>query len=235
MGNGTGGYSHTHTHTHTSTSNNLSECAISPHCQTSNCTVMRIRHPLLVFHTFFVFGINFPKNYMSVTRNSFLELISRKNTLHVFFCDSENYMEKSFGNYFLGKSHLSYINNAFGVNFAIISGWGVFNIGQRRTKGVENSGEGKTYHKTTPQNGFQLLDPHTYDAFPPPPVCSRPVIFLRGNGHRPDESHFVRLPKLAWRGHSIVHFPPLPQNRTMRFAPPLFCHFPAAPNTFWCS
>ena len=37
-------------------------------------------------------GINFPKI-----------------TYHVFVCDSENYMEKLFGNYFLGKSHFSYM------------------------------------------------------------------------------------------------------------------------------
>ena len=46
-----------------------------------------------------------------------------KMTLHVFVCDSENYMEKCFGNYFLGKSHVSYINKVLGVNFAMISGW----------------------------------------------------------------------------------------------------------------
>ena len=34
-------------------------------------------------------------------------------------------MEKLFGNYFLGKSHFSYMN-VFGINFAIISGWSVF-------------------------------------------------------------------------------------------------------------
>ena len=32
-----------------------------------------------------------------------------KKTLHVFICDSENYMEELFENYFLGKSHVSYI------------------------------------------------------------------------------------------------------------------------------
>ena len=35
--------------------------------------------------------------------NIFLELISRKNTLHVFFCDSEDDMEKLFANSFLGN------------------------------------------------------------------------------------------------------------------------------------
>ena len=31
-----------------------------------------------------------------------------KIAYHVFVCDSENYMEESFGNYFLGKSRFSY-------------------------------------------------------------------------------------------------------------------------------
>ena len=52
--------------------------------------------------------MNFPKNYLSVTRNSLLELIP-PNTYHVFVCDSENDMDKRFGNYFLGKSHFSYM------------------------------------------------------------------------------------------------------------------------------
>ena len=40
----------------------------------------------------FFFGINFTKI-----------------TYQVFVCDSENYMEILFGNYFLRKSHFSYI------------------------------------------------------------------------------------------------------------------------------
>ena len=34
-------------------------------------------------------------------------------------------MDKRFGNYFLGKSHFSYMKFCFGINFAIISGWSV--------------------------------------------------------------------------------------------------------------
>ena len=86
---------------------------------------------------------------------------------------------------------------------------------REKQRGVENSGEGKTYRKTPPQKRF----------WNPPPSIIRfpgfvhaPVIFRRGNGHRPDESHFWRPPKLVF---SIVRFPPLP-NRTIRFAPPLF-------------
>ena len=34
-------------------------------------------------------------------------------TWHVFVCDSGNYMEKSFRNYFQGKSHFSYVKECF--------------------------------------------------------------------------------------------------------------------------
>ena len=44
-------------------------------------------------------------------------------------------MENLFGNYFLGKSHFSYIENVFGSNFAIISDWrvvrGYLNVTER--------------------------------------------------------------------------------------------------------
>ena len=36
-----------------------------------------------------------------------------KITLHIFICDSRNYMEKWFGNSFPGKSHFSYIKECF--------------------------------------------------------------------------------------------------------------------------
>ena len=65
---------------------------------------------------------------------------------------------------------------------------------------------------------------------PPPPFCSRNVILLRGNGHRPDKSHFLRPPKLGLEGHFKVRFPPPPQNRTTRFAP--LCEFPIFRDTF---
>ena len=49
-----------------------------------------------------------------------------KIAYHIFVCDSDNYVEKLFGNYFLGKSHFSYMkNNAFGIHFAKISGGSV--------------------------------------------------------------------------------------------------------------
>ena len=66
---------------------------------------------------------------------------------------------------------------------------------QRKTKGVGElrGGGGETYHKT-PRQKRLWTPPPTYDTIPPP-LCSRPVILLRGNGHRPDESHFLRPPK----------------------------------------
>ena len=80
--------------------------------------------------------------------------------------------------------------------------------------GVENSGEGKTYHKTPSQKRFWTppppkngLDPPTYDTFSPP-VCFRPAVFLRGNGHRPGKSHFLRPPKLVLEGALYGTFSP---------------------------
>ena len=67
-----------------------------------------------ILHTYiFVFGINFPKNYISVTRNYFSRINLPRITYHVFVCDSQNYMELAFWEYFLGKSHFSYMK--FGV------------------------------------------------------------------------------------------------------------------------
>ena len=56
----------------------------------------------------FVFGISCPKNYISVTRKYSSGINFPKITYHAFVCDSENYMDRRFGNYFLGKSHFSY-------------------------------------------------------------------------------------------------------------------------------
>ena len=79
----------------------------------------------------------------------------------------------------------------------------------------ENSGEGKTYNKNpSPKT---VWDPRTYEMFPPP-ISSHPVILLRGNGHRPDESHFLRPPKLVWEGALYIIFDP--PTRAIRFAPP---------------
>ena len=74
---------------------------------------------------------------------------------------------------------------------------------QRKTKGGGTQGRGKHTIKPLPKNGFG--PPPLMIRFPPP--LFTPCHFLRGNGHRPDESHFLR--------------PPNPQNRTIRFPPPL--------------
>ena len=72
----------------------------------------------------------------------------------------------------------------------------------------------------SPKNGFGRPPP------PPsviqfPPHCSRPGIFIRGNGHRPDQSHFLSPPKPA---RSFVRSPPPPKNRTIRLPPPPLTH-----------
>ena len=73
---------------------------------------------------------------------------------------------------------------------------------REKQRWVENSGEHTI--KTPAQK--RVLDT-------PPMIrlCSRYVIFLGGNGHRPDQSHFLRIWALQnwlWRVHSIVCFPP---------------------------
>ena len=64
-------------------------------------------------HKKFVFGIDFPINYISVTRKYFSWIDLPKITYHIFAGDSENYMEKWFGKYFLGKSHFIYMKQCF--------------------------------------------------------------------------------------------------------------------------
>ena len=81
-----------------------------------------------------------------------------------------------------------------------------------------NSGEGKTYHKSPPQKRFWT--PPTYDTDFPPPLFTQCHFLLRGNGDRPDKSHFLRPPKLVLEGVLYGTFPPPPPNRTIRFAPP---------------
>ena len=50
----------------------------------------------------------------------------------------------------------------------------------------------------------------------PPPICPRPVIFPRGSGHRPDQSHFLRPPKLGLEGTLYSTFPPPKSHDTFR-------------------
>ena len=48
--------------------------------------------------------------------------------------------------------------------------------------GWKTQGRGKYTIKPLPKNGFgPPPPPPTYDAFPPPRVCSRPAMFLGGN------------------------------------------------------
>ena len=62
--------------------------------------IVRSRQKIL--HTYdFVVGVNFPKHYMSATYKQVTGTHFPELTLHVFVCDSENYMETSFGTYFL--------------------------------------------------------------------------------------------------------------------------------------
>ena len=87
---------------------------------------------------------------------------------------------------------------------------------QRKTKGGGKLRGGENIHKTPSQKRFWT--PPTYDTFSLP-ACFRPVVFLRGNRHRPGESHFLRPPKLVLGRTLWYVFPP--QNRTIRFAPPI--------------
>ena len=85
-------------------------------------------------------------------------------------------------------------------------------------------GMGKHTIKPLQKNGFGPPPPPMINF--PPRVCSRPVIFLTGNWHRPDQSHFLRPPKLVLKARSFVRFPPPPKkNRAIRFALPI-CRFP---------
>ena len=54
-----------------------------------------------------------------------------------------------------------------------------------------------------------------------PSICPRPVNFLGGNGHRPDD--------WFWMGRSVVRFLPPKSHNT--FCPPI-CHFPIG-GPFW--
>ena len=81
---------------------------------------------------------------------------------------------------------------------------------RERQGGWKTQGRGEeTCHKTLPQRNS------TYDTLFPPPVCPRPVIFLRGNGQRPDQSDILMPPKLLLEG--ALSFPH-PQNRMICFA-----------------
>ena len=86
---------------------------------------------------------------------------------------------------------------------------------QKKQRGGGTQGRGKHIVKTPPPK--TVLDTPTYDTIPPPFVL-RPVVFLRGNGHRP-ESHLLSPPKLVLEGALYSTFPP-PIHRTIRLPPP---------------
>ena len=54
---------------------------------------------------------SFPENYISVTFHFLSGMNLLKSNLHVFGCDSENFMDESLWNYCLGKSHCSSTTN----------------------------------------------------------------------------------------------------------------------------
>ena len=76
--------------------------------------------------------------------------------------------------------------------------------------------EGTTV-RTLRENEFLQVDGEDVYVY----ARERPVIFLRGNARRPDQSHFLRPPKLVVEGalHSTFS---TPKTRTMHFLPPHF-------------
>ena len=73
----------------------------------------------------FCFGNEFPTKIALQLQEIFFWIDSPIIILHVFVCDSENYADKSLGNYFLENLISVTWNNVFGINFAIVSGWSV--------------------------------------------------------------------------------------------------------------
>ena len=88
---------------------------------------------------------------------------------------------------------------------------------ERNEGGWKTQGRGKHTIKPLPKNGFGAPPP-TDDTISTP-LCSRPVILLRGNRHRPDKSHFLRPPKVVLEGALYSTFPP-PKSHDM-FCPHL--------------
>ena len=93
---------------------------ITKACLTKQITLK----PEKITYINFVVGITFQRNYISVTRNIFYNLLL-ENYIHVFVCDSEKYMEKLFGTFWGEKYHFNYINEHFRNQFRYNSGWGV--------------------------------------------------------------------------------------------------------------
>ena len=105
-----------------------------------------------------------------------------------------------------------------------------FPSSEKNKGGWKTQGRGKHTIKPLPKNG---LDPCTYNTFSPP-VCSRPVIFLSGNDHRPDQAHFLRPPKLVLEGALNSTFSP-PQKIARYVLPPPLAAFQLHFNGAVCS
>ena len=97
---------------------------------------------------------------------------------------------------------------------------------EKNKGGWKTQERGKHTIKTLPKNGFG--PPHLWYVFPP--VCFRPVVFLRRrNRHRPGKSHFLRPPKLVLECALYGTFSPAKIARYV-FPPPLAAFQPKGNN-----
>ena len=81
-----------------------------------------------------------------------------------------------------GRPRENFSPKNFWLNFHSLNEYCI----SEKQRWVENSGQGKyTINTPPPRNGFAPAPPPPMIRFPPS-VCSHPVIFLRGNVHRPD-------------------------------------------------
>ena len=101
-------------------------------------------------------------------------------------------------------------------------------LSPRKKNGLDSLFKEVRVFKESPSQK-RFWTPHLW--YVPPPLCSRPVVFLRGNGHRPEESHFLRPPKLVLEGALYGTFPPPPPKSHDTFCPPP-CEFPIS-TIFW--
>ena len=93
---------------------------------------------------------------------------------------------------------------------------------EKQKGGWKTQGRGKHIIKPLPKKRFWTPPPVIRF---PTPVCSRPVIFLRGNGTDQDESDFLKPPKLVLEGALLLYVPPPPKIARYVLPPPL-CDFP---------
>ena len=76
----------------------------------------------------YVFGFSFLKKKEHFSHLPLFSGLSfTKIALHVCVCDSENYMDNVFENYYLGTSHFGYTQKCLRIfHFVAISGWSAF-------------------------------------------------------------------------------------------------------------